>query len=58
MTAAVLRSLTGQVVLSHQSAIVDYDLPTWSLDLSKVHVTRRDAVKAGSRPTPSSTTPS
>ncbi len=45
MTAAVLRSLTGQVVLSHQSAIVDYDLPTWSLDLSKVHVTRRDAVR-------------
>ncbi|WBQ04984.1 type IV toxin-antitoxin system AbiEi family antitoxin domain-containing protein [Kribbella sp. CA-293567] len=44
-TRAVLRSLTGSVVLSHQSAIVEYGLPTWGLDLSRVHVTRRDGVK-------------
>lgn len=42
-----MRSLTGDVVVSHQSAIVEYGLPTWGLDLSKVHVTRRDA--AGGR---------
>ena len=39
--------MTGDVVLSHQSAAVDYGLPTWGLDLSRVHVTRRDA--AGGR---------
>ena len=44
-----MRSLTGDVVLSHQSATVDYGLPTWGLDLSRVHVTRRDV--AGGRVT-------
>jgi hypothetical protein len=41
-SAAALRSLTGDVVLSHQSATVDYGLSAWGLDLSRVHVTRRD----------------
>jgi hypothetical protein len=41
-SAAALRSMTGDVVLSHQSATVDYGLPAWGLDLSRVHVTRRD----------------
>jgi hypothetical protein len=40
---AALRSMTGDVVLSHQSATVHYGLSTWGLDLSRVHVTRRDA---------------
>jgi hypothetical protein len=39
---AAVRSLRSDIVLSHQSAIVAHGLPTWSLDLSKVHVTRRD----------------
>jgi hypothetical protein len=43
-TSAALRSLTGDVVVSHQSAVVDYNLPTWGLDLTRVHVTRRDNV--------------
>ncbi len=42
-SVAAVRSLQADVVLSHQSAVVAYGLPTWSLDLSKVHVTRRDS---------------
>jgi Transcriptional regulator, AbiEi antitoxin len=41
-TIAAVRSLDGQVAVSHQSAIVAYGLPTWGLDLSTVHVTRCD----------------
>ena len=48
-SAAALRSLTGDVVLSHQSATVEYGLSAWGLDLSRVHVTRRDG--AGGRVT-------
>ena len=39
---AAVRSLNSPVVLSHQSAVVAYELPTWGLDLSRVHVTRCD----------------
>jgi len=48
------RSLTGTAaVVSHQSALALYGLPTWGLDLAEVHLTRLDAlsgrVRAGVR---------
>ena len=39
---AVVQSLDVPAVVSHQSAVVAHDLPTWNLDLSLVHVTRGD----------------
>ncbi len=39
---AVLHSLGDRVALSHVSAVVEHGLPTWGLDLSRVHVTRTD----------------
>ena len=42
MTRAVLARLSPDVVLSHQSAAVAFGLPTWGLDLSRVHVTRAE----------------
>lgn len=41
-TTAAVMSLTGDVVVSHQSAAVLHGLPTWGADLARVHVTRRD----------------
>ncbi|MGW6279418.1 type IV toxin-antitoxin system AbiEi family antitoxin domain-containing protein [Kribbella sp. NPDC055071] len=40
MTRAVMARLGPDVVVSHQSAAVLYGLPSWGLDLTKVHVTR------------------
>jgi very-short-patch-repair endonuclease len=38
---AAARALSGSaVVISHQSSVVLHNLPTWGLDLSRVHVTR------------------
>lgn len=42
LSAAVLRSLGSNVALSHVSGVVDWRIPTWDLDLSRVHVTRLD----------------
>ncbi len=40
---AAARALAGSpVVISHQSAVVLHGLPTWGLDLGRVHVTRTD----------------
>jgi hypothetical protein len=39
---AVLRSLGGNVVLSHVSGVLEHGIATWGLDLSRVHVTRLD----------------
>jgi predicted transcriptional regulator of viral defense system len=39
---AAVRSLHKPAVVSHASAVVLRDLPTWGLDLSEVHVTRGD----------------
>lgn len=41
-SAAVLRSLGSRVALSHVSGVVDWQIPTWGLDLARVHVTRLD----------------
>ncbi len=41
-SAAVLHSLGSNVALSHASGVIDWDIPTWGLDLSRVHVTRLD----------------
>ncbi|WP_232828144.1 DUF559 domain-containing protein [Kribbella monticola] len=35
----------GAVVISHQSAVVLHGLPTWGMDLRRVHVTRTDRAK-------------
>lgn len=43
---AVLRQARTEVVLSHVSALPEYDAPTWNLDLANVHITRTDR-KAG-----------
>lgn len=43
--AAYQQAQTG-VILSHVSALPEYDVPTWGLDLADVHLTRPDA-KAG-----------
>ncbi|WP_182524356.1 hypothetical protein [Nocardioides dongkuii] len=45
---AVQRQARTRVVLSHVSGLVEYDTPTWGLDLSDVHVTRLDG-RAGRR---------
>jgi very-short-patch-repair endonuclease len=37
---AIQNRLDGRVAISHQSATAAYGLPTWGLDLSKVHITR------------------
>lgn len=39
---AVLRSLGGNVALSHVSGVVEHGIATWGVDLSRVHVTRLD----------------
>lgn len=39
---AVLQQSRTALVLSHVSGLPEYDAPTWGLDLSEVHVTRRD----------------
>ncbi len=39
---AVLRSLGRNVALSHVSAVIDHELDTWGMNLSRVHVTRLD----------------
>jgi hypothetical protein len=41
-SAAVMHSLGRNVALSHVSGVVDWEIPTWGLDLSRVHVTRLD----------------
>ena len=45
--AAIKQSKTG-VVLSHASALPEYDAPTWGIDLDEIHLTRRDG-KVGRR---------
>ncbi|MFD7158589.1 type IV toxin-antitoxin system AbiEi family antitoxin domain-containing protein [Kribbella sp. NPDC059898] len=45
---AVLNALRPEsVAVSHQSALILHGLPTWGLDLSKVHVTRLDGQSGG-----------
>ena len=39
---AVVQQAKTPVVLSHVSAVLEYDAPDWGLDLSDVHVTRLD----------------
>lgn len=39
---AVLAQSRAPGVLSHVSGLLEYDAPVWGLDLSDVHVTRRD----------------
>lgn len=41
-SAAVMRSLGPRVALSHVSGVIDWRIPTWGLDLGRVHVTRLD----------------
>ena len=43
---AVYAQARTPVILSHVSGLPEYDVPTWGLNLSDVHVTRRDG-KAG-----------
>lgn len=45
---AVLKTAHATSVLSHQSALAEYDVPTWGLKLDEVHTTRTDG-KAGRR---------
>jgi hypothetical protein len=45
---AVLRTAHPTAVLSHVSAILEHEAPTWNVDLSVVHLTRTDGV-AGRR---------
>ena len=45
---AVQKQACTQVVLSHVTGLLEFDSPTWGLDLSEVHVTRRDG-RAGRR---------
>lgn len=40
MTRAVMHRMGPEAVVSHQSAAVLHGLPTWGLDLTKVHVTQ------------------
>jgi hypothetical protein len=47
-TRAVVLQARTDVVASHVSGLPFYDAPTWGLDLSDVHVTRRDG-KTGRR---------
>ncbi len=46
-TRAVLAQSRSDAVASHISALSEYDAPTWGVDLSTVHTTRRD--QRGSR---------
>jgi hypothetical protein len=39
---AVLRHANTDVVLSHESALGEWDIPLWDQSLDEVHVTRRD----------------
>lgn len=39
---AVLGSLGDAVALSHVSGVIEHDISTWGMDLSRVHVTRLD----------------
>ncbi len=41
-SAAVTHSLGPTVALSHVSGVIDWGIPTWDLDLRRVHVTRLD----------------
>lgn len=45
---AVLRTATPSAVLSHQSALAEYGLPAWGMDLTSTHLTRTDG-RAGRR---------
>lgn len=45
---AVLRTVHETSVLSHQSALLEHEIPVWGLDLSEVHLTRTDG-NAGRR---------
>ena len=38
----MLKQARTPVVLSHVSGLLEYDVPLWDVDLSDVHVTRRD----------------
>lgn len=42
LSRAVVRSLGNVVALSHVSALVEHEVATWDVDLSRVHVTRLD----------------
>jgi hypothetical protein len=42
LARAVLRQARTEVVLSHISALPEYDAPMWGLPIDVVHVTRRD----------------
>jgi hypothetical protein len=42
MGRAVVKQACSEVVLSHVSALPAYDAPTWGLDLTNVHLTRKD----------------
>lgn len=39
---AVQKQACTDVVLSHVTGLLEFDAPTWDLDMSEVHVTRRD----------------
>lgn len=45
--AAVNARRTAAVAISHQSALALHGLPLWGLDLSRVHITRRDDTTSG-----------
>lgn len=45
---AVLRTTHSTAVLSHESALAEYDVPTWRLGTGEVHLTRTDG-KPGRR---------
>ncbi|MDX6357269.1 MAG: hypothetical protein QOH37_323 [Nocardioidaceae bacterium] len=45
---AVLRTAHPSAVLTHVSSVLEHDAPTWSVDLSEVHLTRTDGL-AGRR---------
>ena len=47
---AMLRTARADVVLSHTTALVLHDAPTWELPLDDVHLTRRDK-RSGRRET-------
>lgn len=47
---AVLGQAKAQVVLSHVSALPEYDAPTWGFDLDDVHVTRTDGIRGRRAP--------
>ena len=48
LCAAVLRQARTTVALSHISSANEWGAPLWDVDLSEVHLTRRDG-KAGRR---------